>query len=196
MNLSQYLNIHNIHDFEGHSQQIPDQIELLNELSSNATSILEIGFNVGHSSELFLSTHPNRTVISFDIGLYKEGFSVGKRFLDFNYPNRHTLILGDSQITLPEFIHKTDNKFDLIFIDGGHHYNISKSDLLNCKNLAHKDTLLILDDTVFTPGWEKEYTIGPTKVWLEFVSSGFISELGRVEFEKGRGMSWGHYVFN
>jgi predicted O-methyltransferase YrrM len=192
MELSQYLELHNIREFEGHSQQLSEQIELLNELALNAESILEIGFNVGHSAEIFLSTHPSRKVVSFDIGFYK-GHYVGKGFIDSNYPYRHTLIIGDSKKTVPEFISKTNDKFDLIFIDGGHDYETSFKDLFNCKNLAHKDTVVILDDTVFTKGNEKEYTIGPTQVWLDAIKSNLIIEDGRIEFSVGRGMSWGHY---
>jgi predicted O-methyltransferase YrrM len=194
MDLSQYLKKNNISHFEGHSQQVPKQVELLNFLSLNANSVLEIGFNVGHSAELFLSTHPSRNVLSFDIGQYKGTF-VGKEFLDSQYPSRHTLIIGDSTTTLPNYIsNNPDKKFDLIFIDGGHSFIVSNSDLVNCQKLAHKDTIVIMDDTVYKTDWQQEYTIGPTVVWLNAINSGFVKEYGKVEFENGRGMSWGKYT--
>jgi predicted O-methyltransferase YrrM len=192
MNLSEYLEMHNIRGYEGHSQQIGEQMELLNELALNAESIMEIGFNVGHSAEIFLSTHSSRKVVSFDIG-YQKGYYVGKGFLDLTYPYRHTLIIGDSKKTVPEFTEKTKEKFDLIFVDGGHEYETSYKDLMNCRELAHKDTVVIVDDTVFTKEHEQEYTIGPTQVWLDLTKEGIIHEVGRIEFQAGRGMSWGYY---
>ncbi|NBN98496.1 MAG: hypothetical protein EBV19_04545 [Flavobacteriia bacterium] len=56
------------------------------------------------------------------------------------------------------------------------------------------DTIVIIDDTVFTPGWEKPYTIGPSQAWSEFLRNKRVVELGRVDYEVGRGMCWGKYV--
>ena len=53
----------------------------------------------------------------------------GKEFIDKNYPDRHTLIIGNSLNTVPEYFKKENKKFDLIFIDGGHDYDIAKYDL-------------------------------------------------------------------
>uniref|UniRef100_A0A6C0H693 Methyltransferase n=1 Tax=viral metagenome TaxID=1070528 RepID=A0A6C0H693_9ZZZZ len=194
MNLSEYLITHNITFYEGHVQQISEQIELLNELSFNSEKILEIGFGMGHSSEVFLSSHPNRIVVSFDDGNYI-GYSVGKGFIDLNYPLRHTLILGDSKKTLPNYINKINTTFDLIFIDGGHSYETSKSDLLNCKKLANNNTIVVMDDIILNEDWKQDWTIFPTTVWYESIKLGIIKELGIIEFEKGRGMAWGHYIF-
>ena len=69
-----------------------------------------------------------------------------KSEIDNKYPDRHTLIIGNSLDTIPKF--NNDKKYDLIFIDGGHEYNISYNDLKNCKRLAHSDTLVIMDDVV------------------------------------------------
>ncbi len=41
-----------------------------------------------------------------------------------------------------------DEKFDLVFIDGGHTYECFLSDLQNCKQLAHEETIVIIDDYV------------------------------------------------
>ena len=111
------------------------------------------------------------------------------------YPNKHALILGDSRITIPKYIETNkDTKFDIIFIDGGHDYNIAKANLDNCFHLAHKDTIVILDDTLFTIGWECEWTIGPTRTWSEHLQQNKIIELHRIDYSHGRGMSWGKYV--
>ena len=72
-------------------------------------------------------------VVSFDLGIHSY-VGKGKQFLDKKYPNRHKLIIGDSLLTIPLYTSKFHKKFDLIFIDGGHDYNIAKGDLINCKN--------------------------------------------------------------
>lgn len=84
---------------------------------------------------------------------------------------------------------------NFIFIDGVHDYEIAKSDLENCFHLAHKDTIVAIDDTIYTPCWKKVYTIGPTRTWMEHLQQNKIIELNRTDYCNGRGMSWGKYIF-
>jgi predicted O-methyltransferase YrrM len=176
---------------EGYCQQNKDQVKLLTDIliKYNIKSVLEIGFNAGHSAELFLKYSAN--VISFDIGDH-DYLKYGKEFIDTAYPGRHTLILGNSTLTIPEYSSANpDKNFDLIFIDGAHDYVTANTDLVNCKKLSHGKTIVIMDDTVYTPGWELDYTIGPTKAWSE---SKLIKKISKVDFSIGRGMSWGRYI--
>lgn len=118
-----------------------------------------------------------------------------KEYIDMTYPDRHTLILGDSRDTLPIFLKNNENKkFDVIFIDGGHQYEIARSDIINCFALAHKDTIVIVNDTIFTKELELHFNIGPTKSWLEFKNQNIIQEIQQKEYSVGRGMSWGKYI--
>lgn len=195
MPITQYLKAHGFHTFEGFSQQVPRQVADLVKLSSSPNiSVLEIGFNAGHSAEIFLNNNPTLTLTSFDLGCH-DYVLAAKKYIDKMYPNRHTLILGDSTVTVPLFINDNPGKnFDLIFIDGGHEYAVAAADLVNCGKLAHKDTIVAIDDTIYTPGWEKGYTIGPTKVWTEHIRDGKIIESNRIDYQLGRGMSWGKYI--
>lgn len=132
--------------------------------------IEKIGFNGGASSFAFLFANRDATVISFDLGEY--GYvQPAKDIIDDECPKRHKLILGDSTKTVPEY-HKSHPKlkFDLIFVDGGHDYEIAKADIKNMKKLAHKDTILVTDD--LNP-W-KPWGIGPYHVWTEAVESGLV----------------------
>jgi len=174
---------------EGFCEQVPQQLVDLKEITRFKKDILEIGFNAGHSSQLFLE-NGCENVVSFDIGIHNYTI-YGKKYIDHFFPDRHSLILGDSNFTVPLF----NKTVDVIFIDGGHDYPIAKADLINCKRFANKDTIVILDDTVYNPDWQHFYNVGPTKVWKEFVEQGFIEEIKRVDYSVGRGMSWGRYIF-
>lgn len=195
--LTQFLKDKGFTNLEGYCYTCPSQVLDLQNLCSNSNikQIMEIGFNAGHSAHLFLSSNLNAELVSFDIGIH-DYIPSAKMFIDKNYPQRHTLIYGDSHLTIPEFIEHNGNnkKFDLIFIDGSHDYEKSKSDFENCMKLAHLNTIVILDDTIFTCGWEREYTIGPTRVWLEYYNQLKITEIQRRDYSPGHGMSWGKYL--
>ena len=68
------------------------------------------------------------------------------------------------------------------------------ADLENCFYLAHKDTIVIIDDTIFTKDWERVWTTGPTRAWVEQLQQNKIVEINRKDYLPGRGMSWGKYV--
>lgn len=195
MNITNFLNSRGFNCFEGYSEQVPEQVLDLIKLTDKPNiNVMEIGFNAGHSAEIFLKNNKYLTLTSFDLGVH-DYVTTAKQYIDFIYPNRHKLILGDSRLTIP--IYTTQNsgtKFDFIFIDGGHEYEVANADLENCRLLAHKDTVVALDDTMYTNGWQQEYTIGPTKVWSDNLRNKKIIELFKRDYCEGRGMSCGKYV--
>ena len=116
-------------------------------------NILEIGFNTGVSSAYFLSARDDIHVISVDIGIHKY-VNDCKRLIDTQFPNRHTLIIGNSTKIIPEFIKlEPAMKVDLIFIDGDHMEPTPLIDARNCLALADKETVLVMDDTNLLNGW-------------------------------------------
>ena len=195
MKLDEYYKTHNIKQMdEGYSQEIEGQTNFLKNIlqKHNVKRVMEIGFNGGHSAELFLSNNTSIELVSFDIGCH-DYVSLGKNFIDKTYPGRHELIIGDSLKTVPKY-DKTKGLFDIIFIDGGHKYPISKGDLMNCKRLSHTNTIVIMDDTMNTKKWIKPWNTGPTRSWNEAIQEGSIEAMGSEDYKVGRGQSWGKYI--
>ena len=180
--------------FEGHCQQSEGETEYLKDIinNDNIINVMEIGFNAGHSAELFLSTNKKINLVSFDLG-YHNYVKKGKEFIDKTYPGRHELILGNSLITVPDYFNKTNKKFDLIFIDGGHTYYIAKGDLINCKNLSHDKTIVIMDDTMNNEKWINKWNLGPNKAWSEAKDNNIIRHIEAIDFSNTHGLSWGYY---
>jgi len=180
---------------EGYTQQVPDQVDdlrsILQSINTPTIKAMEIGFNAGHSAEIFLE-NSNVTLTSFD-NMYWYYTPIAKNYIDITYPDRHVMVCGDSTVTVPEYSKMYDLKFDIIFIDGNHNYEYAYNDLKNCKNLAHKDTIVILDDTMYEEKWKDTWTDGPTRSWVEHVKNNEIIELNKKDYLHGRGMSWGRY---
>jgi FkbM family methyltransferase len=200
------------HLIEGGSFQIRAQVARLREFVAKRQpkSIMEIGFNGGHSALLFLSiTPPETKVVSFDLGEYAYVFAA----------KRHTLVTGDSTTTIPNYEEQVAHrlkiketapplKFDLIFIDGGHQDDIPLKDILNSQRLARDDkTIVAIDDICRNPSRHAHYTVEPTKAWDQMVITGVITEHGFDDYYeimmknnengvdgcKARGMAWGEY---
>ena len=198
MAITEYLNSKGFTTFEGYSQLNIAQVNDLKDIvkSRSIQHVLEIGFNAGHSAEIFLSTNPGIHLTSFDLGEHSY-VPVAKEYIDAKFPGRHTLILGDSRKTVPEYVAANRGKFfDVIFIDGGHDYDVARSDMEYCSKLAHRNTIVILDDTMYTKEWEKYYMVGPTAVWIEYLRDRRIIEINRRDYYEGHGMSWGKYLLS
>lgn len=192
MSLNDFFKLNNIKINEGYSQQITKQVTFLKNIckNDNIKNAMEIGFNAGHSAEIFLKNNKNLNLTSFDLGVHKYG-PPGKIFIDKYFPNRHKIILGDSKITIP----KHNNIYDLIFIDGGHDYNTALSDLLNCKKLSNKNTIVIMDDYITNKSMILNWNEGPIKAWKYCIENKIIKENYTEDFEKGRGVACGNYIF-
>jgi len=133
----------------------------------NAEWVAEIGMNAGVSARTMLGAKPDIAVHSFDIAEHPYIFEK-KVALDRDFPGRHELVVGDSRETVPEF--PGSDLFDLVFIDGGHEYNVARCDILNMARLVKPRGVVVIDD--ITP-WN--YTgKGPTKALLAMMRRGVL----------------------
>ena len=149
------------------------QLRFFTELllrNRDIATIAETGFNTGVSSRAFLSARPDTTVVSFDIGEHP-WIHRRKAAIDRQFPGRHELVLGDSTETLRAYSLKHPGKrFDLVFIDGGHQYEVARADLLNFRAMSHEHTLVIMDDLTPWLRWGR----GPSRVWNEALEAGLV----------------------
>ena len=109
--LDNFFNTNKINITEGNCNNIPQQCSLLINICKDIkpTKIMEIGFNAGHSAELFLK-NSEAYVHSFDIGAHFHSYlKFGKMYLNNTFLNRHTLVLGDSTQKIPTFSKNNPN---------------------------------------------------------------------------------------
>jgi hypothetical protein len=104
-------------------------------------TILEIGFNMGYSSAIWL-TLTDANVVGVDISDKDETLH-GAKVLSERYPGRFEFVLSDSAQVLPKL---EGRQFDMIFIDGGHleHHvmnDIGIAKALNIPRLCFDDWL-------------------------------------------------------
>jgi hypothetical protein len=127
----------------------PKQNNLFN-IAKYGNKILEIGFNAGHSSLIFLLSNPFCTIQLFDLGNHSYS-KLCFEYLEKEFPNRLNIIWGNSQETLLKYTAEKigTTYFDIIHIDGSHNPIDVRNDVLHSKllsNLLTGNTYLIYDD--------------------------------------------------
>ncbi|WP_165436108.1 class I SAM-dependent methyltransferase [Amycolatopsis suaedae] len=144
--------------------------------SSESAVVAEIGFNVGFSAIAFLESSAEVRVVSFELDL-RRSVELAKDFVDERYPGRHELIVGDSARTVPGY---SGQSCDLLFVDGGHDYDIAYADIVNGRGITRPGGLVVVDDLVPWYPWGT----GPYQAWQEAVARGYVEPVER--FVDGR----------
>lgn len=152
---------------------LPKQMNLFS-LGRIARTVLEIGFNAGHSTLLFLLANPASSVVCFDLCEHKYTRPCFE-FLASRFPGRVELYAGDSLKTVPRFIAENPGRmFDLVHIDGCHEAAVADGDFWNCYGVARR--WILWDDTQMEAlnsllnkyiglGLVKEVAIYPTGIY-------------------------------
>jgi O-methyltransferase len=116
--------------------------ENLMQFAAKASSILEVGFNAGHSALLFLLANPDAKILCVD-NMHYPYTQACFDYLSATFGARISLIQGDSTEVLPGL---PPSQFDFVHIDGGKHVTIH-DDLRALRRLVVKDHVLAIDDT-------------------------------------------------
>ena len=164
----------------------------------NIKNILEIGFNLGSSAAAFLSARNDTIVISIDIGFHSY-VKDAKKIINTFFPNRHTLLIGDSKILMRKIELIYPNfKPDLIFIDGDHVEPTPIIDLRNALYLAGKNTSIILDDCSISNGYAgviqaylevikyKEIDMTSSKIYVDGATGWILMKKPQLMVEEGQ----------
>lgn len=149
-------------------------------------TICEIGFNYGMSTLGWLVSNPQAKVYSWDLNVHSYT-KVMVRYLNFYFPNRITMFYGNSMKTVPKVanMYKGTLKCDIISVDGGHKYEVTKADILNMNVFSHKDSILIVDDVFM--GYQK-YGQEVTRAWNEAVKAHLVIQNFHCRYkDKNRG---------
>ena len=132
--------------------------------------VIEIGFNLGFSAIAFLESGPDTRVISFELD-DRPSVRLAKQFVDEHYPGRHELVLGDSLTTVTAFASDRPERADLVFVDGGHDYEVAAADLRNARGVSRPGGHVVIDDLVPWYPWG----VGPTLAWTEAEATGLLA---------------------
>jgi predicted O-methyltransferase YrrM len=193
-NLNDFYKLNKIKIIEGNSTQSAMQKEYLDKYKEHFKNVLEIGFNAGHSSEIFLSMNENCRLTSVDIGFWYYG-KFGVEFLNKKYPGRLKVFFKDSVKALENYEVVPENTiFNFIYIDGNHSYEYAYNDIKNCSKFADKNTIVAIDDVVIDEKYRSLANTGPTEAWKNFLNDGFIKEIEVAHFKDlNRGIAVGKY---
>ncbi len=137
-------------------------------------TVCELGFNHGFSAIMWLASNPSLRVYSFDLMRYSGSYAA-LEFVQNNFPGRLTLIRGDSKHSIADFASAHgDLTCDIIFVDGLHTFVGALTDMKSFSQLAHAQTVLLIDDL----GSAKFN--GVEQAWSHAITDGFIVESQRV----------------
>ena len=112
---------------------------------SGGLSLLEIGFNAGHSCMLALTVNTKLRYIGVDIGMHAYTQPCYE-YLKSVFGDRIALHIGDSRDVVPS-LRRQKERFDLYHLDGGHGFNVAHADLCNLLDFADEGSTLLVDDT-------------------------------------------------
>lgn len=164
---------------EGFSKQLKQEYLALHYLASqkHVRTICETGFNFGHSSLNFLTANAYAIVHSFDLGIHKYALNMSA-YIQRLFPNRFFIHFGDSIKTIPKFIEENpDVVCDMMFVDGGHRYDVALSDITQFARIANlKRNVMIFDD--YPTASKNKFG----KAWEESRLSGVVEELMRCSY--------------
>lgn len=116
--------------------------------------ICEIGLNAGHSMAAWLLASDMCTaeVYSFDIATNKYVIPIAD-FYAALLPGRFHFVVGDSTVTVPEFVRKVGASWrqcDLFHVDGGHFDEVPSRDIDGALKLLRSGGLFVMDDVFCT----------------------------------------------
>ena len=125
--------------------------------------ICEIGVNSGESAAAWLCAYPQASYLGFDLMRFNATVDAAA-FLTRTFPNRVSIVAGNTLETLPRHALAHPGTCDVLSIDGGHSFQVALSDLSYARVLASDRHTVVMDDLRCVQWWCKP----PTAVWQYF----------------------------
>ena len=151
-----------------HSMQIPeelvwliDELKKLEKKNFNFKKFLEFGFASGFTNTILNKYFNFSEIISVDI-MDTAGGSKSSFFANLRFKNI-ILIAGNSKSLFVKNQIKKNGNYDLVFIDGGHDYDVVKNDFQIAMKNKNRKSVIVIHDI------ECDQFIGPGKLWKEIV---------------------------
>lgn len=120
------------------------QIDAYTRIAADASVICEVGFNLGHSTAVWLHANNHSVVHSFDLWPARSPSSRALALLRASFPGRLHPYRGDSLVTLASV--QIEPACDLVHIDGRHAYLHTVADTLHLMRHAQPGALWLFDD--------------------------------------------------
>ena len=146
-------------EIEGNTVKYPNYQKIIQAIIKDLKpkTMVEIGFNAGHSACCMLDAAPDEVkFFSFDIG--RHGYESNSYEILSKFYNL-TLTLGESKKTLEPFLKKNNIKIDFAFVDGCHGGNKNDccksskfnercpyTDINTCKKYMNIGGIIFVDD--------------------------------------------------
>jgi len=163
-------------DLEGHSLMFAEKARILQDYADDdrVDVICEIGFNAGHSVLNWVHANPKAQVVTFDITRRLYTSAAVNAINRSLFPDRNVLLItGDSLLSVPNFsrfdAHK--NSCNILYIDGGHSYQVASADILNMKALANQTFHRVIIDDSEIPDVSRAWTDAQTRGVIRSLSS-------------------------
>ncbi|GMI39810.1 hypothetical protein TrCOL_g3190 [Triparma columacea] len=138
--------------------------------------VCEVGYNMGHSSLIWLMEDGGIRVRAFDIGEHEYSLPASRHLEERFGSGRFGITFGDSLETVPHFASLVsaglEDPCHVVFVDGGHTPAVARSDIASFGAAVDPGGhLLIVDDT--NQG-------GVGDVWRDMQEEGIVAEAGAV----------------
>lgn len=115
-------------------------------------TVLELGTSLGITTAYFAKALPHSEIISME-GCPETACLAEKNFADLKIDNT-SIIVGNIDHTLPDFLKKRNQKIGLAFFDANHRYEPTVRYFNDALPFADENSVLIFDDIY----WSKEMT--------------------------------------
>ena len=126
-------------------------------------NFLEFGYAHGFTNTILNKCFNFDKIVTVDI-VHQGGHCKDSFFANLRFKNL-VMLCGDSQSNFIKDQIKLNSKYDLVFIDGGHDFDVVKNDYEIAKNNINKNAIIVFHDI------DGSAHDGPRKLWNSIIKN-------------------------